>query len=137
MSSGLRTQLQALYDEHGELSPSLVVEAAKPKTHPLHNYFEWNDEVAGAKYRIVQAEDLIRSVKVVYTDKAGMPQSIRWWHPVRSDSPSVYDPLDVISENEVSMAVLIRQADRDWKMMKRRYGHLSEFWALVQKDAVA
>lgn len=137
MTTGLRSQLQTLYEEHGELSPTLVVETATPEDHPLHTYFEWDDQVAGARYRIVQAEDLIRSIKVTYTDRRGEKQSIRWWHPVRSEAPSVYDPLDVISENEVSMTVLIRQADREWKQMKRRYGHLSEFWEIVRNESVA
>lgn len=136
MTTGLRTQLQTLYDQHGELSPDLVVSAASPKEHPLHAYFEWDNKVAGPKYRLLQAEDLIRSIKVTYKDRHGASQSVRWWHPVRTDTPSVYDPLDVISENEISMSVLLRQAERDWKLMKRRYGHLTEFWQLV-KESVA
>lgn len=135
MTTGLRSQLQALYEANGELSPALVVDSATPEDHPLHVYFEWDNAVAGPKYRILQAEDLIRSIKVTYTDKRGEKQAVRWWHPVRNDAPGVYDPLDVISVNEISMAVLIRQADREWKQMKQRFGHLNEFWEMVRKEA--
>lgn len=50
---------------NGELTPEGLVEAATPPEHPLHDYFEWDDAKAGAKYRIDQARTLIRSVKVL------------------------------------------------------------------------
>lgn len=134
--SGLRDQLQSIYDQYGELVPRTIVELAVPKDHPLHSYFEWDNKIAGPKYRELQAERLIRSVRVAYKDKRGHAQQVRWWHPVRSD-PGVYDPLDVIAQDPISMEILLRQAEREWKAMKNRYGHLAAFWEIVRKDAVA
>lgn len=131
--SGLREQLQAIYDERGELTPRGVVETATPKTHPLHGVFEWDNKIAGDKYRLTQAENLIRSIRVNYTNAAGEVERVRWWHPVR-ETTQVYDPLDVIATNPVAMQVLLRQADREWRQMKQRYGHLEEFWAVVRQD---
>lgn len=131
--SGLREQLQAIYDERGELTPRAVVESATPRNHPLHGFFEWDNKVAGEKYRLHQAEEMIRSVRVTYTNQSGEVQRIRWWHPVR-ETTQVYDPLDVIANDPVSMQVLLRQADREWRQMKQRYGHLEEFWEAVRRD---
>lgn len=135
MSTGLRDQLQTIYEKHGNLSPSIVVAEARRKTHPLHDRLEWDDKIAGKKYREVQAYDLIRSVKLTYRDREGTSQTVRYWHPVRADSPFVFDPLPEIIEDAVAMQILLRDAERDWKAMHDRYGHLTEFWEMVRKDA--
>ena len=135
MSAGLRDQLQTIYEKHGDLHPSMVVAEARRKTHPLHDRFEWDDKIAGKKYRLVQAYDLIRSVKLTYRDKEGTPHTVRYWHPVRTDSPFVFDPLHEIVEDDVAMQILLRDAERDWEAMRDRFGHLTEFWEMVQKDA--
>lgn len=52
----------------GNLTPDAVVEAARPKAHPLHHRFEWDDSVAGHKYRLDQARALIRTRFAVVTE---------------------------------------------------------------------
>lgn len=133
----LRGQLQAIYDKHGQLTPKLVVKAAAPTKHPLHNHFEWNDEIAGEQYRLIQAQELIRSCRVAYTKPDGTKEQIRYWHPVRADAPYVYDPLDKIVADPISAEVLLRDMERDWNSLKRRYETFAEFWQLVRKDSAA
>lgn len=45
----------------GKITPRELVEAARDDANPLHDYFEWDDTVAGEKYREMQARALIRS----------------------------------------------------------------------------
>lgn len=50
-------------------SKSLLEEASTPG-HPLHDYFEWDDRIAGPRYRLAQASCMIAAVKyVVKIDK--------------------------------------------------------------------
>jgi len=56
--------LRELEEKHGRLVKEDVVEAAKNKKHVLHDYFEWDDTVAGHLYRLEQAAQLIREVKI-------------------------------------------------------------------------
>jgi hypothetical protein len=58
--------LRAISKEHGGLSAPTVVEAARPKSHPLHPAFEWDDGAAAEAYRCEQARLLMRSIRVVY-----------------------------------------------------------------------
>jgi hypothetical protein len=51
----------------GTITPDAVVHAAEVPTNPLHGYFEWDDSKAGHAYRVDQARNLIRSVKVQVT----------------------------------------------------------------------
>lgn len=58
-------ELEKIYKRHKAVTVEAVLtEAAKP-THPLHSYFEWDNEEAGRKYRAVQAYALIIGSKFV------------------------------------------------------------------------
>jgi hypothetical protein len=52
-------------EKGGAFKPEHLWKAAKGKRHVLHNEFEWNNEIAGAKYRTIQAAKVIRSLKMV------------------------------------------------------------------------
>jgi len=41
-----------------------IVDAAKDKKNPLHNYFEWDDTEAAAEYRLQQAQYIGRNITV-------------------------------------------------------------------------
>lgn len=49
----------------GAVRPVDVVKAAYDAHSVLHGYFEWDDELAGAKYRIHQARQLLNHLTVV------------------------------------------------------------------------
>jgi len=46
----------------GILTPSAVVDEARPEDSPLHAAFEWDDSIAAEKYRLEQARRLLRQV---------------------------------------------------------------------------
>lgn len=56
--------LLEIRNERGELTPDAVVEVAKDPDSPLHKYFEWSDSGAAHKYRVYQARNLIKRVRV-------------------------------------------------------------------------
>lgn len=56
-------RLQALA-AGGRLTAEVVLADAKKKNSPLHGEFEWDDSVAGRRYRLDQARSMIASVKV-------------------------------------------------------------------------
>jgi hypothetical protein len=58
-------ELERIYKKNQNITPDLVLEAATSPKHPLHDYFEWNDTVAGQKYRKAQAYTLILASRYV------------------------------------------------------------------------
>ena len=66
------TQLEALKEiakrDGGLLRPQAVVDAARPVSSPLHGAFCWNNTEAAQKYRLLQAQQLIRSFRVTVED---------------------------------------------------------------------
>lgn len=132
----LRDHLQAIYDEHGRLTPAIVVDEARAKTHPLHSRFEWDNRVAGERWRREQAHELIRSVKVVYREPSETDPGadVRAWHAVRSDDGHVYEPAETVATDEFMSALVLRDMEREWRAMHRRYGGFREFVAMVRGD---
>jgi hypothetical protein len=59
-----REAIQELYDHHGHLTAVIVLEAAEPPEHPLHDRFTWDDTDAAHKYRLQQAGQVIRGFKI-------------------------------------------------------------------------
>lgn len=57
-----------LYQRDGQLTPSAIVKEAKKKSSTLHALFEWDDTAAAREYRLGQARNLIRRIRVIEID---------------------------------------------------------------------
>lgn len=132
----LRDILQDLYDERGELTPELVVEVAANPEHPLHHRLEWDDRKAGTQWRLEQASSLIRSVRVVYKQDANGPKDLRAFTAIRGENTpkANYVPTATALADEFTRALVLREMQREWKSLKRRYDHMAEFAAMVADD---
>jgi hypothetical protein len=137
----LRDQLQAIYDEHGRLTPGLVVDAAKKKSHPLHErYFALPDREAAYEYRKVLAAKDIRSVTIVYreADESSDERRVRAFHAVRDDDGnSSYEPVEKVVQSPFLTRLLLADMEREWRALRRRYEQFEEFWQMVSRDADA
>lgn len=62
----------------GVLTPEAVVRDAKDPDSPLHGQFDWNVETAAAKYWLIQARNIIRTVHVsVVEERLTAPAWVR------------------------------------------------------------
>jgi hypothetical protein len=130
----LRAALTGIYEKHGDLNDQLVVDEARPKTAPLHHRFEWDDSVAGEAYRRVQAAELIRSVKIRF-DVGGERKSVRGFisnHEVGTPERGGYRPTEEVVQDELAMKILERELQRAMSDIKRKFGHLKEFAAILR-----
>lgn len=136
-TSVVQEVLQALYDEGQELTPRLVLDRARDPQHPLHNRFEWNDTKAAEQYRLTQAGDLIRSVKVRYEKGDGTEGRTRSYHSVRRDDGArVYKTAEAVAMSPAMTQALLAEMRRDWSRMKARYSDFAEFAELVANDPI-
>lgn len=126
MTSTLVDQLMAVREEHGCLNAELLVDLAKDKKHPLHSRFEWDDKVAGHKYRLEQAGQLLR---VTFKPAPGRPIELRAFMAVRGEETprSEYVPTEEAFADPFLREVSLRAMKRDWKSFESRYKHHAEF----------
>lgn len=57
-------ELKKLEIRDGLIDPKAVVREATPKDSPLHEAFEWEDNLAAEQWRLYQARSLVNSVSV-------------------------------------------------------------------------
>src|SRR5215207_3908418 len=129
----LRDQLQQLYDANQRLTPALVLAEAENPDSPLHALFEWRNDEAAEKWRLHQAQQLIRSVKVVYKPATGTDpaKSIRAWHAIRDESGHHYEPAEQIALDPFTRKLLMSDMEREFLQPQRRWAHFEEFWRLL------
>ena len=83
----------------GKFKSEDIVKEAKSKKNPLHEYFEWDDNVCGEKYRLQQARNITNHiVEILIVDDNPIEQ--RSFHHVMSvEQEPVYVTLkDAIEE---------------------------------------
>ena len=117
--------LEALRTENsGALTPDIVVESARPKDSPLHNCFEWDDSIAGEKYRKEQARRIIQCVVTVIRDDNPNPgpQTIRAFTSVKDDKGCRYYTTTAyaLSDDELKKQVFANLI-RDMDTLRRKY----------------
>lgn len=113
----------------GRLTPNLVVDAARSNNHPLHQHFEWDDSVAAEQFRLDQARNIIRVVRVV--DDEGKDGTSRAYLSINDKQGTAYRSITEIKSSADLQMALLRQADRDLDAFTRRFRELADVCDLV------
>jgi len=102
-----------------------VVELAKNESSVIHDEFDWDDEVAGHKWRNHQARVLINNL-VIEVEQNETKESV----PVRilhtTSDRDDYKPLEYFMTHEDEREKLLKQAYADLESFKRKYYTLKE-----------
>jgi len=97
----------------GELTPEGVVEHARSEDSPIHHLFEWDDDRAAHQYRIEQARELIRSVRVTVTVNERpitVPNYVR--DPSKAGGEQGYKAVSTISDDDQKRDTLMAEFRR-------------------------
>jgi hypothetical protein len=112
----------------GRLEAEDVVEAARDPASPLHNHFEWDDSVAAHQYRLTQARQIIRVVRV----ETGPQEIKRAFISARTEEEGrSYRTLEDVVSSGTLQRSLLADAERDLTAWLRRYGDLVEVAAMA------
>jgi hypothetical protein len=104
----------------GELTPERVVELARSRSSPLHEMFEWDDEVAAHAHRLQQARAIIRSVRVEVTVDERVLSVPKYVHdPERDETGGYVETMAVASKRSVAARVLRQEFARAVACLRR------------------
>lgn len=110
-------EVKKIYDIEKKVTPSKVLELAKDPNHPLHSFFEWDDEVASNKYRLIQARELINQIvfQIMNEEKDKKYSKVRAFLSVSENDKSEM----VINGNQYTdnYFVSIEDIDKDEKLV--------------------
>lgn len=98
----------------GRITPRLVVEDARDPESALHACFEWDDSVAGEKYRIMQARALIRSVPLVIKENRVTIRSVAYVRDPESPprDQGYVEVMKIKSDRDAAVEVLTSELRR-------------------------
>jgi hypothetical protein len=109
--------------------PRALVDLARPKNHPAHRFFEWDDAKAGERFRIHQARQyqqrIVYEVVVTTRNREPVTTQMRVVYPVK-DSKGVpsYISGAAVTRDVDAMEQLIERALTQLSVWKNTYSHL-------------
>lgn len=126
-------ELLRIYENDGILTPEAVVEAAQPKTSPLHPHFEWDNKKAAHQYRLDQARELIRLRSVDLERPDGGTTRVNAWVNLDPgpDGKRGYMPIVDALADPVRRELVLNRARQDLNSWVNRYRHLEEAATLL------
>jgi hypothetical protein len=134
-TDGISKELLKLKNDSGVINPAKVVDWARHnKKSLLHANLEWDDEVAGERYRVWQVRALI-SVHIVDAD--GGRRFVSLSIDRRHDGSNGYRELGDIVASPNLREIMLADALGDLERIQERYKKLSELEPVWQQaDAV-
>ena len=114
-------------EEEGRLTASELVNESRPENAPLHAEFEWDNAVAGEKYREHQARNIIHSLVIVTEQQE--PQKV--YYHLYKDEPR-YKSVEVILQNPDETEVMLKNAKREMEAFAKRYRRLEALTRVVE-----
>lgn len=114
----------------GELTPKAVVDSARDEESPLHPHFDWDDAAAAEKWRVEQARDLIRCIRVEEIGSNVEPE--RAFLSIADKGGVSYRSVQEIKSSGDLQEKLLAAAERDLEAFTVRYRALKDICAIVE-----
>lgn len=117
--------LEALVDQGPVMSAEQILAAAEPPTSPLHPLFEWEDDVAAHHWRVHEARELVRDLRVTIVTVDGEVQenTRAFINVIQGDQQGYTTAIRVASDATLMRQVMMAALD-DLNAWRRRYAHL-------------
>ena len=113
----------------GLLTPSAVIEEARDENSVLHGAFTWDDTEAAAKWRIYEAQKLIRDCRITIEVGEEMVETYTFVGLSTDRNNSAKDNPYRLAQDVAASPNLTAIAENDAKeqlrSVKKRYGHIS------------
>jgi len=132
---------EAYIEESGQRLPELVLAKAEAGDKRLRGYFEWDDGAAGHQYRLHQAAQLVRRVKVTVLQSAESPPIRVRAYLARKELPSTeenieagaYIAIEQVAGQTAYEASVQDSIKRDLLRLERKYRDTSMLFALAEE----
>jgi hypothetical protein len=121
-------------EKENELTAENLLEAAKNTNNPLHGFFDWDNSIAGTKWRLQQARIIINEVKIIVNHKeryafecVQVKIKSKTIDNKGALTKRVYKPILEILSKEEYRKQIIQAALENIVYWKEKYSEYSEF----------
>lgn len=120
-------------EQSTDLTAENVVEYARThKKSELYSALEWDDTIAGEKWRKQQASTIITNIRVQIIEDDDTPKNAK---PIRAyvqtTEVRTYDPIEVVVKDPDKYQIMLEKAYRELNRTKEKYADLSEIQELL------
>lgn len=112
-------ELERIYKRDGKVSPETVLEDNSLPNTPLYNCFEWENEKAAHKYRVYQAQKIIKTIVAVSDN---IEPETRAFVSVKNE----YHPITTVMGDVEMKDVLLKNALLELKNFQNKYSSLKQ-----------
>ena len=125
-----------IYGDGESRTLSDIVDLARNKKSAMHNYFEWDNKIASEKYRVIQAQRLVKNFVLIREDPETKEEEKTVFRLVEADSSrtGTYKPVKFFYENKDEYEKLLDRAKIELEGIKNRYQRLTELDSVI--DAI-
>ena len=110
----------------------LVNYARKNVNSELYKCFEWNDSIAAEKYRISQARDIIRYLRItVPTEDGNLEKTKVRLFVSTNNRDNNYKATEIIFQNKSEYDKLLAQANAELQIFKQKYKGIKELDKII------
>lgn len=124
----VKADAQKVYNEITEIgesvTPKEIVNKARNEDTELHKCFEWDDKIAGEKFRELQAGNILRLLVVKEEEPPTDRPEIRVLQV--TEPGGGYKPVEVILRKEEEYTALLARAYAELRAFKIKYAMLTE-----------
>lgn len=111
-------------------TPENIVGYAHQEDTELHKCFEWDNNIAGHKYRCIQAQQVVRNL-VLVKEETKEKTPVRMFYNT-GDRTGEYKPIKMILQKEDEYQSLLKQAMEELRAFKKKYSCLSELEEIME-----
>lgn len=120
----LAGEVCAQLEAEGRLNAAELVDASRPEDAPLHGSFEWDDAVAGEKWRNHQARNIINAI-VIRNNEQSEATPVRAFFNLTTEGSS-YTSVHAIVRQPDRYRQLLDDAREELRYFRRKYSSLAE-----------
>lgn len=129
--------INQIYQENGEVRPSVLLETAKPKSSPAHDAFEWDNKKAGNEYRLMQARQWIRRVEIIIEDKTERLVHIPTISVEGEISTGIqegyYKPISIVTQDKIEFDAALKASLKTLNAAREAYNDLKTASKIAEK----
>ena len=121
-------------DEMQTVNVENILDKARNEDTELHKVFEWNNEVAGEKWRRHQASQMLQELQVVIIkgDKENKPKTAKAYVTLKRDTE--YEPIEAVVNDPLKYESLREIALNKIRKIRQDYAEvesLKELYAMI------
>jgi hypothetical protein len=115
----------------GRCNARTFLNAARDKSNYLHRHLEWNDKIAGDKYRLEQIRELVRCIDIV-GEREGEPPVMPAFFSLIERAGRGYRTAEEVLSSVDLQAIALKQAENDFLAYERRLQQFTDICAAIR-----